>query len=85
MAIKSWLSTTPEESWEKCKKLASLPGKIGTPRPDLHKNIRSISFENYIILFQYTDNLLEIVTIIEGHRDIGTIFNRGYAVDCPTY
>lgn len=61
---------------EQCRKLADLPGKIGCLRPELRKNLRSFPYGNYVIFFMYNDDYLEIVTIIEGHRDIGVMFEE---------
>jgi len=59
---------------EKCKKLARIKGKIGVARPDLTDGLRSHPFGNYIILFMYSDDSFEVVTILEGHRDIESMF-----------
>ena len=53
-----------------CQRLAELPGALGRPRPDLRPGIRSYPFQGYLILFRYTDDAVEIINIIEGHRDI---------------
>ena len=58
----------------KCKELASIKGKIGVSRPDLANGLRSHPFGNYIILFMYSDDSFKVVTIIEGHRDIESMF-----------
>ena len=55
---------------KQCRELADLPGKLGRPRPELRENLRSFPYENYVIFFMYNEDCLEIVTIIEGHRDI---------------
>ena len=42
-------------------------------RPD----VRSFPFKGYVIFFRYLDDaILEIVHIIEGHRDVAAIFAR---------
>lgn len=61
--------------YEKCKELASIKGIIGVERPELRAGLRSHPFGNYVIFFMYNDNNLEVVTIIEGHRDIETLFS----------
>ena len=33
-------------------------------------DIRSSAFKGYVVFFRYRDDLLEIVNVIEGHRDI---------------
>ncbi len=65
-----------EKIREQCRKLADLPGKIGRLRPELMENLRSFPYGNYVIFFMYNDDSLEIVTIIEGHRDIESRFEE---------
>jgi len=61
---------------EQCRKLAELPGQLGRARPELYNNLRSFPFGNYVIFFMYNDDYLDIVTIIEGHRDIESMFEN---------
>ncbi len=56
-----------------CRELAALPGTLGRARPELRPDIRSFAFKGYVILFRYVDNVLEVINIIEGHRDIGAM------------
>lgn len=65
-----------EKIREQCRKLAGLPGKIGRLHPELRENLRSFAYGNYVIFFMYNDDYLEIVTIIEGHRDIEAMFEE---------
>jgi toxin ParE1/3/4 len=58
----------------KCQKLATLPGTLGRPRPELRPDIRSFVFRSYIIFFRYKKEALEVVNILEGHRDIESYF-----------
>lgn len=51
-------------------RLASLPGSIGRARPELRPGMRSSTFKGYVVFFRYRDDLLEVVNIVEGHRDI---------------
>lgn len=57
-----------------CKKLASLPGTLGRPRPELKPDIRSFAFKGYMIFFRYVDDTFEVVNVLEGHRDIVAFF-----------
>ena len=57
-----------------CTKLASLPGTLGRARPELRSDIRSFAFKGYVIFFRYYPDALEIVNVLEGHRDIITYF-----------
>jgi len=38
------------------------------------QNTRSIAFRGYVIFFRYEGNMLEIVNVLEGHRDIDAYF-----------
>jgi len=58
---------------EQCRKLAQLPGELGRARPELGKDLRCFPYGNYVIFFRYIGESLEVVTIIEGHRDIETL------------
>ena len=60
----------------RCAKLASLPGTLGRARPELRPDIRSSAFGNYVIFFRYRDDALEVVNILEGHRDIDAFFSE---------
>jgi toxin ParE1/3/4 len=58
-----------------CAKLARRPNTLGRSRPELRPDLRSFPFKGYVIFFRYLDDdILEIVHIIEGHRDIAAIF-----------
>jgi toxin ParE1/3/4 len=57
-----------------CRKLASLPGTLGRPRPELHPSLRSFAFRDYAIFFRYREDIFEVVNILEGHRDIDSYF-----------
>ena len=59
-----------------CRHIAKLPGTIGRPRPELLPQLRSFSFQSYLILFRYAGEVLEIVNIVEGHRDIDMLFRK---------
>jgi len=60
---------------EQCRKLAAINGTIGQSRPEMRPDIRSFPMENYVIFFRYDNDCLEIVTIIEGYRDIERLFH----------
>ena len=65
-----------EKLRNQCKKLSQLPGKIGQARPELYKEVRSFPYGNYIIFFRYNQDYLDIITIIERHRDVYNIFDK---------
>jgi toxin ParE1/3/4 len=58
----------------KCRHLASLPGHMGRPRPELRPDMRSFAFRGYVIFFRYIGDVFEVVNILEGHRDIDAHF-----------
>jgi toxin ParE1/3/4 len=57
-----------------CEKLATLPGTLGTARPELGLDIRSILHGRYIIIFRYVGKGLEIVSVVNGSRDLERLF-----------
>jgi plasmid stabilization system protein ParE len=59
---------------DQCEKMASLSTSIGRPRPELRADMRSFPFKGYIIFFRYQNDRLEVVNILEGHRDIEAYF-----------
>jgi plasmid stabilization system protein ParE len=60
----------------KCREIARSPIVLGRPRPDLLPDIRSQTFGNYMIFFRHVGDVVEIVNVIEGHRDIEAIFRK---------
>lgn len=64
---------------DQCRRLASLPGMLGRPRPELRPDMRSYAFGNYVIFFRHAGDLLEVVNILEGHRDIEAFFGEDEA------
>lgn len=59
----------------RCRALASKPGTLGRARPELHPEIRSLAHKGYVIFFRYVEDRLEVVNILEGHRDIDSYFS----------
>ena len=49
---------------------------MGRSRSDLRPELRSQTYQSYIIFFRYMGDVLEIVNILEGHRDIDAFFNE---------
>lgn len=58
-----------------CHHLATLPFQMGVSRVDLAPDLRSAVFESYVIFFRYAEDRLEIINILEGHRDIPEYFS----------
>jgi len=65
-----------EELRDKCSRLASLPGTLGRPRPELRTDLRSFPYKGYVIFFRYLPDVFEVVNILEGHRDLPARFTE---------
>jgi toxin ParE1/3/4 len=61
---------------DKCQDLARASIRMGRPRDELLPDLRSHVHGNYVIFFRYTGAALEIVNILEGHRDVALFFRR---------
>jgi toxin ParE1/3/4 len=59
---------------DQCQKLAALPGTLGRARPELRADIRSFPCQGYVIFFRYLGDVLEVVNILHGSRDIEGYF-----------
>jgi toxin ParE1/3/4 len=53
--------------------VAAHPG-IGRDRGDLIGGMRSVVVDKYVIFYRFTDTELEILRVINGFRDIDSIF-----------
>lgn len=58
---------------QKCFMLGEAPN-MGRLRPEIRANLRGFSISPYIILYQITDDTIEIVNIIHGSRDFEALF-----------
>lgn len=66
-----------EQLRAQCRTIAAFPGLMGRERSELRERLRSVAHGNYVIFFLYKGDSLDIVSIIEGHRDIeGLFINR---------
>lgn len=66
---------------EQCEKLAELPGTLGRPRPELGSGLRSFPFAGWLIVFRYSDGLLEIARVLAGSRNIKAVFRHDLDVE----
>lgn len=60
---------------QQCRRLAALPGTLGRARPELRPDMRSFAVRGYLIFFRYEGSAVEIVRIIERHRDLAAQFD----------
>ncbi len=58
---------------ERCQKLAEYPG-IGRQRPELAPSLRSLPVGNYILFYQSIRNGINVVRILNGSRDLPSMF-----------
>ena len=47
---------------------------LGEVRSDLAENLRSFSFGNYVIFYRHMAGGIEIIRVVSGYRDLGTLF-----------
>lgn len=60
---------------EKVRRLADLPGTLGTPRPELRPDLRSTPCHGYAIFFRYRPDTLEVVSVFHASRDVIVYFD----------
>jgi toxin ParE1/3/4 len=60
---------------EKCRYLTSFP-LIGKSYPELQSGLRGIQLKPYIIFYTVTDEVVEIVRVLRGDRDLKALFNQ---------
>ena len=60
--------------FDRCEQLASLPGTIGRPRPELREDMRSAVYKSYGIFFRYDGDVFEVANVLEGHRDVDAFY-----------
>jgi toxin ParE1/3/4 len=49
---------------------------MGRARDELRPGLRSHPYRSYVIFFRCVEDTLEIVNVIEGHRDIPALFGK---------
>lgn len=63
-----------DQIFEKCCEVARLDG-VGRKRDELVSGMISLAFKKYVIFFRQTESRVQIVRILSGYRDIGSIFH----------
>lgn len=58
----------------KCATIARAGAALGRPRGELRTDMRSLTAGNYLIFFRYDQDAVQIIRIIERHRDIAGQF-----------
>jgi toxin ParE1/3/4 len=62
-----------DEFNKKCRYLANFPN-MGRSYADIKDYLRGVPIENYIILYRVTDSGIEILRVINGYRDLESLF-----------
>jgi toxin ParE1/3/4 len=57
----------------KCDRLMNFP-LAGTKRPEILPGIRSLSVGNYVVFYQPGEDVVYIVRVVHGSRDVGNLF-----------
>ena len=60
---------------EKLKNIVSFPN-LGKPRPEWRTNYRSIVLDDYLIVYRVTEELVEILRVVNGYRDLNELFKN---------
>jgi toxin ParE1/3/4 len=58
------------EGRDSCHQLAAVPGTLGRARPELRSDLRSVPYKHYVLFCRSVADRFEVVTILEGHRDL---------------
>ncbi len=58
----------------RCVRLSEAPFKLGRSCEELGAGLRCLPEGNYLILFTYSDGVLDIMRIVEGHRSLAHLF-----------
>jgi len=59
---------------KKCKNLINFP-MIGRSYEEIRPDLRGVPLDGYIILYQVTDNILEILGVVHGSRNLKDLFD----------
>jgi toxin ParE1/3/4 len=62
-----------DKIYEKCELISENP-HIGRQRDELMKGIRSFPMRRYLIFYRIRSEVVEIVRILSGYRDLEEIF-----------
>ena len=54
--------------------LYALQPLMGELRPDLGEGIRIFSFDNYVVIYRPTEDGIDVLRVLEGHRDYPALF-----------
>ena len=58
---------------KKCKQLIKFP-KMGRSYEEIRPNLRGLPLNGYIVFYQITEDILEILRVVHGSRDLENLF-----------
>lgn len=70
----AFADATLERFNEKLERLAANPA-LGTPRPELRAELRSLAVGNYVLFYAAVPDGIVLYRILHAARDIATIFS----------
>ncbi|NER52188.1 MAG: type II toxin-antitoxin system RelE/ParE family toxin [Symploca sp. SIO1A3] len=59
---------------QKCKNLVNFPN-MGRSYAEVEPSLRGIPLEGYIVLYRIIENGVEIVRVVNGHRNLESLFS----------
>lgn len=59
---------------KKCQNLINFP-MLGRSYEEIRPHLRGVPLDGYIILYQVTDNTLEILRVVHGSRNLKNLFD----------
>jgi toxin ParE1/3/4 len=60
---------------KRCQQLVCFPS-IGRSYEDLQTGLRGLPLDGYIILYRTMNDEIEIVRVVNGRQDLGSLFDR---------
>lgn len=60
---------------EKLRKIVSFPN-LGKPRREWGEHYRSLMLDRYLIVYRVTDDLVEVLRVVSGYRDLDGLFEE---------
>lgn len=63
-----------QEFNQKCKKLVN--PNIGRSYAEIEPSLRGVPLDGYVILYRVREDCLEIVRVVSGYRDLGSLFSK---------
>ncbi len=60
---------------QKLRNIAAFPN-LGKPRREWGESYRSLLLDEYLIVYRVTEEIVEILRVVSGYRDLDTLFNE---------